>query len=263
MRSVHAGRRFPEGERKGGRGACPPAGLPGPAGRACAFWGGNVPCGCGSGSAGEGGGRSCADMRGPCVPSVPSLQPSARAPGRWCRAGLCRLRPSSPSSRTGLRKVAPWPYRTSASGLHSKMLLVYGLKCSQGKSATFSRNLGTCVGSRGPPTEGLPFCARGRAARNRAEDRSRVDSFSLSAKHCTLCSGEGEVGALPFPPTFDFGYGSLWPVWSCCRDGKSNCSIETQRCVFGHFAVLKKVTSAQCSECEGEVVLSSTGKRRE
>ena len=53
------------------------------------------------------------------------------------------------------------------------------------------------------------------------------------------------------------------PVWSCYRDGKSNCSIETQRCVFGQHAVLKKVTSAQCSECEGEVVLSSTGKRRE
>ena len=42
------------------------------------------------------------------------------------------------------------PYHTSAAGLHSKMLLVNGLKCSQGKSATFSRNLGTCVGSRGP-----------------------------------------------------------------------------------------------------------------
>ena len=48
------------------------------------------------------------------------------------------------------RWVALWPYHTSAAGLHSKMLLVNGLKCSQGKSATFSRNLGTCVGSRGP-----------------------------------------------------------------------------------------------------------------
>ena len=41
------------------------------------------------------------------------------------------------------------PYHTSASGLHSKMLLVNGLKCSQGKSANWSRNLGICVGSRG------------------------------------------------------------------------------------------------------------------
>jgi len=56
---------------------------------------------------------------------------------------------------------------------------------------------------------------------------------------------------------------TMRPVWSCCSDGKSNCSIETQRCAHGHFAVPKKVTSAQCSECEGEVVLSSTGKRRE
>ena len=53
------------------------------------------------------------------------------------------------------------------------------------------------------------------------------------------------------------------PVWSCCCDGKSNCSIETQRRAFGHLADLEEVTSAQCSECEGEVVLSSTGKRRE
>ena len=66
---------------------------------------------------------------------------------------------------TGLRKVAPWPYRTSASGLHSKMLLVNGLKCSQGKSANFSRNLGTCVGSRGPPN----CFAKGEGLRREAE----------------------------------------------------------------------------------------------
>jgi len=49
----------------------------------------------------------------------------------------------------GGRALGTWPYHTSAAGLHSKMLLVHGLKCSQGKSATFSRNLGICVGSRG------------------------------------------------------------------------------------------------------------------
>lgn len=56
-----------------------------------------------------------------------------------------------PSPRAPRAVVAQKPYHTSAAGLHSKMLLVNGLKCSQGKSANFSRNLGICVGSRGPP----------------------------------------------------------------------------------------------------------------
>ena len=57
---------------------------------------------------------------------------------------------------------------------------------------------------------------------------------------------------------------SLEPVWNCCYAGESNCSIETQRCVSRTQRVTShKVTSAQCSECEGEEVQSSAGKRRE
>ena len=62
-------------------------------------------------------------------------------------SGACEMGVSLGSPREGV--LGTWPYHTSAAGLHSKMLLVHGLKCSQGKSATFSRNLGTCVGSRG------------------------------------------------------------------------------------------------------------------
>ena len=83
-----------------------------------------------------------------------------RKAARLCAGAIAAV---PPPPRKGGVKIALWPYHTSAAGLHSKMLLVNGLKCSQGKSATFLRNFGRCVGSRGPLEraalcEGLSGC---------------------------------------------------------------------------------------------------------